>query len=29
VFEVRAETIGKLDRTERHEPVGGADDYES
>ena len=29
VFELRAETIGKLNRPERQEPVAGADDYES
>jgi single-strand DNA-binding protein len=29
VFELRAETIGKLDRTERQEPVGAGDDYDS
>ena len=29
VFELRAETIGKLDRTERQEPATGTEDFEA
>ena len=29
VFELRAETIGKLDRTERQEPATGAEDFDA
>ena len=29
VFELRAETIGKLDRTERQEPATGTEDFDA